>query len=32
MSSSDEGVVIGCHTVDQWKKQLEKHKESKKLV
>ncbi|KAL4584257.1 hypothetical protein LXL04_008853 [Taraxacum kok-saghyz] len=29
---AEEGVVIACHTVDHWKEQLEKHKDSKKLV
>ncbi|XP_071731511.1 thioredoxin H1-like [Rutidosis leptorrhynchoides] len=30
--ASEEGVVIGCHTVDQWNEQLQKHKGSQKLV
>ncbi|KAI3521943.1 hypothetical protein L1887_11419 [Cichorium endivia] len=30
--ASSEGVVIGCHTVDQWKEQFGKHVDSKKLV
>ncbi|KAL4584258.1 hypothetical protein LXL04_008854 [Taraxacum kok-saghyz] len=27
-----EGVVIGCHTVDQWEEQFQKHVDSEKLV
>ncbi|XP_076947642.1 thioredoxin H1-like [Bidens hawaiensis] len=29
---AEEGVVIGCHNVDQWKEQLDKHKASQKLA
>ncbi|KAI4336838.1 hypothetical protein L6164_015318 [Bauhinia variegata] len=29
---AEEGQVIGCHTVDSWKEQFEKGKESKKLI
>lgn len=29
---AEEGQVIGVHTVDAWKEQLEKGKASKKLV
>uniref|UniRef100_A0A5B7BTR9 Putative Thioredoxin H-type 1, H1,TRX1 n=1 Tax=Davidia involucrata TaxID=16924 RepID=A0A5B7BTR9_DAVIN len=32
MASSEEGQVIGCHTVDQWNEQLQKGNESKKLM
>lgn len=30
--AAEEGQVISCHTIDQWKEQFEKGKESKKLV
>ncbi|KAF6144117.1 hypothetical protein GIB67_004790 [Kingdonia uniflora] len=30
--AAEEGVVIGCHTLDVWKEQFDKGKESKKLV
>ncbi|KAL1354883.1 hypothetical protein HN51_006935 [Arachis hypogaea] len=30
--SSEEGQVIGCHSVDAWTQQLEKGNESKKLI
>ncbi|CAH1422284.1 unnamed protein product [Lactuca virosa] len=29
---ASEGVVIGCHTVDQWKEQFDTHVGSTKLV
>ncbi|XP_073006080.1 thioredoxin H1-like [Typha latifolia] len=29
---AEEGAVIGCHTLDEWKRQLESANESKKLV
>ncbi|KAJ4845024.1 hypothetical protein Tsubulata_041659 [Turnera subulata] len=29
---AEEGQVIACHTVEVWKEQLEKEKESKKLI
>ncbi|OMO75250.1 Thioredoxin [Corchorus olitorius] len=29
---AEEGLVIGCHTVDHWNEQLQKANESKKLV
>ena len=29
---AEEGVVIGCHTVDQWKEQFQKHVDAKKLA
>ena len=29
---AEEGTVIGCHTVDQWNEQLQKHAGSQKLV
>nr|XP_043617543.1 thioredoxin H-type-like [Erigeron canadensis] len=29
---AEEGVVIGCHNVDQWKDQFQKHVEIKKLA
>ncbi|CAK7346302.1 unnamed protein product [Dovyalis caffra] len=29
---AEEGQVIACHTVDAWKEQFEKGKESKKLI
>ena len=29
---AEEGVVIGCHTLDQWKEQLQQANTSKKLV
>ncbi|KAI3726776.1 hypothetical protein L1987_66582 [Smallanthus sonchifolius] len=29
---AEEGVVIGCHNPDQWKEQLQKHKDSQRLV
>ncbi|XP_047324166.1 thioredoxin H-type 1-like [Impatiens glandulifera] len=32
MASSEEGQVIGCHTVDEFKHQMQKGTESKKLV
>ncbi|KAH6823513.1 thioredoxin H-type 1 [Perilla frutescens var. hirtella] len=32
MASVEEGQVIGCHTVDQWKEHFQKGVESKKLV
>lgn len=31
-TSSDEGQVIACHTVDHWKEQFAKGVETKKLV
>ncbi|KAK4390715.1 UNVERIFIED_CONTAM: Thioredoxin H-type 1 [Sesamum calycinum] len=30
--ASEEGQVIGCHTVDEWKQHFQKGVESKKLV
>ncbi|MGV7462500.1 thioredoxin family protein, partial [Mycobacterium kansasii] len=30
--AAEEGQVISCHTIDQWKEQFEMGKESKKLV
>lgn len=30
--AAEEGQVIGCHTVDAWKDQFQKGKDSKKLV
>uniref|UniRef100_A0A2P2JSD4 Thioredoxin H-type n=1 Tax=Rhizophora mucronata TaxID=61149 RepID=A0A2P2JSD4_RHIMU len=30
--AAEEGQVIGCHTVEAWNEQLEKNKESTKLV
>ncbi|KZV20161.1 hypothetical protein F511_01018 [Dorcoceras hygrometricum] len=32
MASESEGQVIGCHSVQQWKDQLQKAHDSKKLV
>ncbi|PIN21690.1 Thioredoxin [Handroanthus impetiginosus] len=32
MASSEEGQVIGCHSVEEWKEQHQKGVESKKLV
>ncbi|KAJ3698830.1 hypothetical protein LUZ61_002535 [Rhynchospora tenuis] len=29
---AEEGTVIACHSVDEWTRQLDKAKESKKLV
>ncbi|KAJ0440866.1 putative monodehydroascorbate reductase (NADH) [Helianthus annuus] len=29
---AEEGVVIGCHNVDQWNEQIGKHKASQKLA
>ena len=29
---SEEGQVIGCHTVDAWNEQLQKGNDSKKLI
>ncbi|KAI3767106.1 hypothetical protein L2E82_17192 [Cichorium intybus] len=29
---SMEGVVIGCHTVEEWEEQFQKHVDSEKLV
>ncbi|XP_057728696.1 thioredoxin H-type-like [Arachis stenosperma] len=29
---AEEGVVIGCHSVDEWKDQLKKAEDSNKLV
>lgn len=30
--ATEEGQVIGCHTIEQWKEQIQKGNESKKLV
>jgi len=30
--ASEEGQVIGCHTIEAWTEQLQKGNESKKLV
>ncbi|XP_047324384.1 thioredoxin H1-like [Impatiens glandulifera] len=32
MASSEEGQVIGCHTVEEFNQQMQKGNESKKLV
>jgi len=32
MAEVEEGQVIGVHTVDEWKLQLQNAKDSKKLV
>ncbi|KAL8459070.1 hypothetical protein ACS0TY_035673 [Phlomoides rotata] len=32
MASSEEGQVIGCHAVEEWKQHFDKGVESKKLV
>ncbi|KVI06527.1 thioredoxin H-type 1-like [Cynara cardunculus var. scolymus] len=29
---AEEGVVVGCHTVDQWNEHFQKHASSEKLV